>query len=80
MDDFVPAGWGLGRSLTTVLCLSTTTNHQPTDRPTNQVALRSWPTEPYGKGNYFKWSPDDKFVAIGKVGPSVRPSLHSLWV
>jgi len=30
------------------------------------VALRSWPTEPYGKGNHFKWSPDDKFVAIGK--------------
>jgi len=31
-----------------------------------QVALRSWPVEPYGKGNYFKWSHDDKFIAVGK--------------
>ncbi len=42
---------------------STTIPHQPIH---HQVALRSWPTEPYGKGNHFKWSPDDKFVAIGK--------------
>lgn len=40
-------------------------SHTPKHKP-KQVALRSWPAEPYGKGNYFKWSADDKHVAIGK--------------
>lgn len=31
-----------------------------------QVALRSWPVEPFGKGNHFKWSHDDKYIAVGK--------------
>jgi hypothetical protein len=32
----------------------------------SQVPLRSWPTEPFGKNNFFKWSHDDKFLAVGR--------------
>lgn len=30
------------------------------------VLLHRCPVEPFGKHNFFKWSHDDKYVAIGK--------------
>lgn len=39
------------------------------------VLLHRCPVEPFGKGNFFKWSHDDKFVAIGKSRYLRQPDM-----